>query len=111
MKLRALDALDITNVNALCKDLYTKYITNGIPFPAIDGEVPKLNEDLLQCVSAMCISQCGSDEDKFTPEELVAFSVTCPDIWVKLIETMGDLSLSSAWGKALEMIQLPAGLS
>ena len=111
IKLRALDALDITNVSAIARDIENKYLRGDIPFPAIDGEVPKLNEELIQGATAISISQCGSEEDKFTVEEIIAFSVTCPEIWAKLIEVMGDLSLNSVWGKALGMIQMPAGSS
>ena len=111
IRLRALDALDITNANALSKEILNQYLYGDLPFPAIDGEVPKLNEELVQGASAINIAQCGPDEDKFTVEEIIAFSVTCPEIWVKLVEAMGELSINSVWGKALQMIQLPAGSS
>lgn len=111
MRLRALDALDINNATALATDLANKYLYGDLPFPAIDGEVPKLNMDILQGVCAMHVAQCGNEEDKFTPEEIIALAVTCPEIWVSLVNTMGDLALNSTWGKASGIIQVPAGLS
>lgn len=111
MKLRALDALDVTNVNVLFKELSKKYLSEEYPFPAIDGEVPVLNEDILQATAAIYISQCGPDEDKFTPEEIIAFSVTTPEVWLQMMDAVSGLSVDSVWGKALGMIQTPAGSS
>ena len=111
MRLRALDAIDASNATVLAKELADKYIYGDMPFPAIDGETVQLNEELLQGIAMAYCSQCGTDEEKFSPEEIIAIGVTAPEIWYTIGNTVGELVNNSVWGKAMGIVTQPATLS
>lgn len=108
MRVRALDVLDGANADSLAKELVATYITGNTPFPPIDGEALVLNPELILSACTIYFAQCGSDDDKFTVEELIAFTVTLPEIWQQLVATCSMLIDEGPLGKTLRMEILPA---
>ena len=107
MRLRALDVLDGANAESLSKELVATYITGNTPFPPIDGEALVLNPELILSACTIYFAQCGSDEDKFTVEELIAFTVTLPEIWQQLVAICSTLLDEGPLGKTLRMATSP----
>lgn len=110
-RLRALDVLDGANADSLSKEYVQKYITEGLAFPPIDGEIVSLSPEVILMACTLYYSQCGEDADKFTVEELIAFAVTLPEIWQQLIVICNDLIETGPLGKTLRMVTLPVSPS
>jgi len=66
-------------------------------FPAVGNELVPLSKSLIQGACQVFSSQV----DKiYTVEELIAFAVTCPDLWMDLLKTIGTLANPESKKKA-----------
>ena len=93
----------------LADELIQQYITGDdetgeppVPFPAIGGESVDLSELLFRTVAMVAIMQRppasqahdwpGQADAAYTPQELVALSVTLPDAWSQLNKEIVTIS-------------------
>jgi hypothetical protein len=103
MRLRPLDALDASNAEALGKEVKTTYLDGVMDFPPIDGEAVTLNAEVIEAAAIIFYCQCGSDELRYAVEEIIAMSVTMPEVWYTLLKYINDKMETSPLGKALRI--------
>lgn len=92
LTIKKLDHAELFQTIDLVDNLCERYLgTDSEPrevFPAVGGEYVPLSKTLLQGAAQIWVMQV---EKIYTVEELIAFSVTCPDMWMDLMKAVGKL--------------------
>lgn len=102
--LRGLDIPQLNRVGDRASELWLEWGPESeLGFPSPAGAV-EISKQLLQTVAALELMQADSDgepldsdhADRWSAFDLIGLSVTCPNVWVRLVPTVQELMTPEA---------------